>query len=297
MNTGNRSIRVAALGLAFLAVPLMALAGEKVDQSLAVPNDAVIQIENTRGKVAIAGWDKSEVEVVGELDDLAEKLIFEVDDKHVLIKVKIPQKNVNWGDGSDLRIRVPEGSRLGFNGVSSDVELKGVTGGASLRTVSGDIEISNVTNQLIANSVSGDIKVSGATGKVQFSTISGDMDLTMTTRQLRLDTVSGDVDVRLSDFSDLSAESVSGELTIDGKLATQGRVEISSVSGDVNLKLAEPVNARLNVRTGIGGDITNDINDDQPRDLFPGQQELKTTAGDGSGNISIRTVTADVKLN
>ena len=55
-----------------------ALAGESVDKSLAAPQDAVVSINNTRGEVTVRGWDQALVSVKGELDDLAQELVFVV---------------------------------------------------------------------------------------------------------------------------------------------------------------------------------------------------------------------------
>ena len=94
-----------------------------VDQSLAVPSDALISIDNTRGEVTIIGWDQAKVTVKGDLDDLAEAFIFDLKDQQVVIEVNVPRLDLNRGNGSNLTIQVPQESRVRFVGVSTDVEI------------------------------------------------------------------------------------------------------------------------------------------------------------------------------
>ena len=51
-----------------------ALAGLSVDETRAVNKDATIRIENLAGTITVTGWDRSEVQITGTLDDQAEKL-------------------------------------------------------------------------------------------------------------------------------------------------------------------------------------------------------------------------------
>lgn len=296
------SVRKAGSLLLFIALPLAAAvstvrAGERVDETRNVPRDAVITIENTRGDVDIIGWDEAAVSVAGELDDLAEAFIFEVDGRDVRIEVRMPRRDVNWGDGSDLKIQVPHESRVSFEGVSTDLVVESVRGGVRLHSVSGDIDVSDVEGEVMVKTVSGDVEVDDARGRARIASVSGDLELVMSVVDARVDSVSGDVEVQLREFDALFAETVSGELEVEGMLNPSGEIDLSSVSGDITLRLDPPVNATLRVRSGIGGDIYNDLNDVRPRDEFPSQQSLETTVGDGSGRIKITTVSADIRLN
>ncbi|XOV89898.1 MAG: DUF4097 domain-containing protein [Pseudomonadota bacterium] len=273
-----------------------ASAGEPVDRQASVNADPVVRILNTRGDVEIVGTGENLVTVTGELDDLAESLIFDADQDRVLIEVKMPKRDVNWGDGSDLRIRVPRASRVSFEGVSTDLEVREVQGGAQLRTVSGDIQLRDMSGRLVVNSVSGDIEIAGSEGRTSVSSISGDLDIKMNGVELDFETVSGDVDIEMTDITRLTGRSVSGEVDVNGRLIGKGEIDLNSVSGDIGLQLSEPVNASLRIKSGIGGDIRNGLTDESPRDVFPSQQELVTIVGDGSGTIRVGTVSADVRL-
>jgi DUF4097 and DUF4098 domain-containing protein YvlB len=290
---GQRSI------LSVLCVSCMAsvYGGEVVNETRPVPSDSTVEIRNTRGEIRISGWDKDEVSVAGELDDLATGLTFEVDGTLTIIKVEMPTRDVSYGDGSKLEIRMPVNGRVDFDGVSTDVTLTNIQGGVSVHSVSGDITGAQIAQRLIVNSVSGDISFEDAGGKAKFTTVSGDMELDLRSESVSLNAVSGDIRLRLQSFDTLLVSTVSGELDVSGTLSATGNISVNSVSGDVSLDLNAPVNARIDVNTGPGGDITNKLTKDEPRDVFPAQMVLKTKSGDGSASISVRTVTGDVELS
>lgn len=280
-----------------MTTPLYVTAGEEVDERRSVSGRGVVEIHNIRGEVEISGWNKDEVHISGELDDLAEELIFEVDGEFTLIRVKMPTRNISWGDGSDLEIRIPVKSRVDFNGVSTDLKLTNIEGGTAIHSVSGDIRADHIAKRILINSVSGNVEVDDATGKVKITTVSGDLKLDLSSTEVSVNTVSGEIDMDLAEFDSLMVSTVSGELEISGHLNDSGSISINSVSGDIDLRLTRPVNARIDAKAGPGGDIDNDMTEDEPRDIFPAQMELKSIAGDGSGSIRIKTVTGDISLS
>ena len=271
-------------------------AGEEVDSTLVAESNGSIRIINTRGEVDIYGWDENEIKVEGELDDLAEELIFEVDGSKARIEVRLPRSNINWGDGSDLEIYVPFNSSITLEGVSSDTTVKNIQGGLRLRSVSGDASIDSVGKLVMVKAVSGDIEVTESSGKANISTVSGEIDVEMASMDITLDTVSGDIEAELEQFSKLRVNAVSGDVSIEGQLVDSGDLDISTVSGDVRLNVESPVNASLTIETGPGGEIVNELSDHEPVDKFPAHMELNAELGDGSGKIILRTVSGDVRI-
>ena len=114
-------------------------AGQNVDETRAAEPSGIVRIHCTRGDLKIVGWDRAEIQVDGELDDLADRLIFVVQGDDTLIRVEMPETDVNWGDGSDLVVHVPNNSRLNVEAVSTDVKVSGVQGAIAVRTASGDV--------------------------------------------------------------------------------------------------------------------------------------------------------------
>jgi len=283
--------------VALCYLPGTLLAGEFVEKSLSAQPNGIVEIHNVRGDIKVLGWDKQEVEIRGELDDLAEELIFEKQGKVTLIRVKMPNKNVNHGDGSKLVINIPNGNRLDFSGVSTDLIIKNIDGGIDIRTVSGDVDGKNIHKQLFVTTVSGDIEFKDSSGRAKLGTVSGDIEGNLNSQGISANSVSGDVELELTEFDELSASTVSGDLKIEGKLKDDGEASLNNVSGDITLKLASKVNARANIKSGPGGSITNGLSSDKVKEIFPNQQKLQMTLGDGSGRIKIYTVSGSIRLS
>jgi DUF4097 and DUF4098 domain-containing protein YvlB len=95
----------------------------------------------------------------------------------------------------DFVLRVPPGTRLKANAVSSDVSVDGLTGQQSIRTVSGKIDNRGSASSLEVHSVSGNVTLSPkALADTQVRTVSGDVHLNLPANpdaMVHLSTVSG----------------------------------------------------------------------------------------------------------
>jgi DUF4097 and DUF4098 domain-containing protein YvlB len=274
----------------------LAWAGEDVDRSLAVDPEGMVEIFNPRGEIEVYGWDRAEVRVVGELDDLAERLRFEVHGNTTIIRVELPERNVNWGDGSELEIYLPATSMLKIDGVSAEVEVEGVAGAIAIRTITGDVEVQGIRSRTQINTVSGDVEVMEGTGSLTVVTTTGDCKAELDATSVSIDTMSGAVELELGAFDTLNLSSVSGTLEVEGRLNPAGRVSAQSVDGDIELRFGGPVNAQIRARTVAGGEIDNELTEDEPATLSSSQLLLETTSGDGSAEIHVSTVSGTIEL-
>ena len=86
-----------ALIFAVGLLPLVATAGQKIDEQINVPASKRIFIDNQRGDVRVEGWDKAELKISGELDDKAKGYRLEVEDDRIEFIVKMPRSgNLGW---------------------------------------------------------------------------------------------------------------------------------------------------------------------------------------------------------
>jgi DUF4097 and DUF4098 domain-containing protein YvlB len=279
-----------------LLIPTFSFAGDSVNETLSAESDGVVEIHNVRGDIKIIGWDKDEVSLSGELDDLTENLVFESRGKVTLIKVEIPKKNINHGDGSNLVINVPKSNRVDFNGISTDLIVKDISGGIDLRTISGDLDLSNLEKQISVNTISGDIRLKNSSGNAKIDTVSGEVEGNIDSKESSVNSVSGDVKLNFKEYNSLVVSSISGEIWISGQQLDSGKTSLSNVSGDITLAFNDKVNARAHISAGPGGEISNNLSSDKVKDIFPNQQKLSMTLGDGSGRIKIGTVNGSITL-
>ena len=124
--------------------------------------------------------------------------------------------------------------------------------------------------EVAIESVSGSVTVNGVDGETSIETVSGDVRLSSLPRLVEVEMVSGDLlmtDVGNDD--DLSAEAVSGRITIDGVRAP--RVDVEAVSATVVLTRVE--SRRVDVAT-VSGPVSFDGSLDAE-----GRYELESHSG------------------
>lgn len=294
------------------------LAGEKVDKSISAEDVKAVSIEVMRGKIDITGQSNANISVVGELDDEAEKFIFEKSGNLVTIKVKMPrQKGRNWkGNGSELAIKLPKNVKVNFQGVSTDINIEDNDKGVEVKTVSGNIIASNLAQRVELSVVSGDIKSESLSGKVNLSTVSGsisdqsssgrvqlkavsgDIEISSTATDVSLSVVSGDVDFELAEVDDLKVSSVSGDVEGQLTLNDDGNIKMSGVSSDFDIKLQKNVSANFKISSSAGGRIKNNLtNDKVKRAKYGPSSKLNFSTGDASGTFKASVVSGEIKIS
>lgn len=129
------------------------------------------------------------------------------------------------GTNGDVDISAVYPSQLYVKTVNSDIDVNLPQGNMpltllTLQNTSGDIDAEAYAEKCVVNTVSGDIDLNGRMDMLTIHTTSGDIDLEAEVETLECRTVSGDVD---------------GTLT---SLALR-QVNVSTISGDVDLSLPE----------------------------------------------------------
>jgi len=125
---------------------------------------------------------------------------------------------------------------------------------------------------VVAMGVSADISISGSEGEsISAESVSGDVTVEAQTERLDLSSVSGDVDFQGSSTR-TSVESVAGDIDVEG---VSGEVTLSTVSGDVDLEAGEINHGKF--------------------DTVSGTLELDLSI-DSGGRLTIESMSGDVYL-
>ena len=271
-------------------------AGEAVDRTLDVSANGLVRIENVRGRIAVEGWDRDQVQVVGTLDDQTKSFTFETSGATTTVRVETPN-NLNRGEGSNLVIHVPKASRVRADLVSAELHLTDLNGGVDGKTVSGDIEAADVGDRIELATVSGDVRLARGAGPTSFSSVSGDIQADADTTEIKISTVSGKARVTSTGrVRELTMHSVSGDLEVGAGLADGARVKGSTTSGDIRLAINPDAGVVVELKTTAGGGIRNTLTQDKPNRSISGAQILDLTLGNGQGGVELTTVSGRVEL-
>ena len=307
-------------GVLMASVSFNSVAQQPVDKTIDISAGTQIYLNNERGELEVITHDKSQVRLVGTLDENAEELIFELRGNGVRIEVRTPEQNgwsYNDEKGSELTLYMPSTSPLKVEGVSMDVRASDLQAGTDITLVSGDIKLTNAARDVLLKTVSGDIKASQLAGDVTLETVSGDItdienaatvakyqavsgDVDVqsdTLKRFQLQNVSGDVEMRLPAVDSGDVKNVSGDVDITLGLNDTASLDASSVSGDLNFRLLGEVNATFDLKANAGGDIVNGITDakaDESR--WGASSSLDFTAGSGAARVKMSTVSGTIEI-
>ncbi|MGE7138614.1 DUF4097 family beta strand repeat-containing protein [Luteibacter sp. NPDC031894] len=280
-----------------------AFASTPINLSKDIRPNARISIENVKGEVTVTAWDKNQVQVSGTLGEGARPLQIEGDERNVDIHVEGDEKKgrwFSWGNDSSmqatiLNVRVPRSVDVQINVVSAPVSIDGLDGGRiDVESVSGRIRANLRSPEVSMQTVSGTIDLAGRAGRADLQTVSGDITAPAVGEKVDAQTVSGRMTIGGGPWKEASFSTVSGDTQVNGGLINGGKIDVDSMSGDVQLQLPTNTSARLEAST-FSGDLRSDWGNTSNGDDGPGK-ELKTTIGAGDGYIHVESFSGDVRL-
>lgn len=176
----------------------------------------------------------------------------------------------------DITIMVPRECPVRLNLVTANAVVTGLSGRVSVKTASGDVTLDGVTGSIDANTATGGIEAQRLSGSVSFNSVSGDLALAR-----------GAVER-------LTAHSLSGKITTDVDLRDGGSVRVSTVSGEVTIRLPESVSAKVNLNS-VGGRVDSAFNGLGRQDR-PMTKSLSGTLGGGGASLSVNSVSGAITL-
>ena len=259
-NLRNTSHWIAAVSILLLAASA-AWAEGRVEEIRDLDRNGSVTIENLAGTIVVKGWDRGEVKVDARLGRGAEELEIDSDGDSIDIEVVLRSgRNINV-EGTDLDIWVPHGVELSIETVNCDVDIEDLTGAVEVESVSGHIRISGDLEEIDVESVSARIEIEAS-----------------------------------SSLRDLSVDTVSSKVTVEGDFHRSGDYELETVSGTLELRIPADLCADFEVET-FSGDIKNELG---PRARKTSQyvpsQELSFSTCSGGASFSLSSFSGTVRI-
>jgi hypothetical protein len=151
-----------------------------------------------------------------------------------------------------------------------------------------------VGGQVDVRGVSGDTTLVGLAGPVRADTVSGTLEAQALTGDLRFNSISGDLTV-VEAGSSVKAESVSGSMIVDlDPAARRTDVSLTSVSGEIAIRLPQPADAEVEAHTA-GGTVSSAFEDLRVGGPW-GAKRITGRLGAGNGSLKATTVSGSIAL-
>ncbi|MFB6620585.1 DUF4097 domain-containing protein [Streptomyces sp. NPDC085524] len=185
-----------------------------------------------------------------------------------------------WERSAAVTLTVPAATHVRVAVVDATAFVSGISGGTDVNGVSGDATLVGLSGQVKAHTVSGGVEVQSVTGELGFHSVSGGLTVVDgTATSVRADSVSGDMLI---------------DLDLDPAAARPVDIALTSVSGQVAIRLPHPADARIEANTATGG-VSNAFEDLRVSGQF-GSKRITGTLGAGTGTLRATTVSGGIAL-
>lgn len=179
-------------------------------------------------------------------------------------------------DRAVVTITVPMSCPVQLGVLSASAVVSGMRSGASVRALSGDITLDGVTGETTAETMSGEVAVCDCDGTIRLKSMSGGLTLAGG----RLDS--------------LEADTMSGQVTADVALTPVGSVHVSTMTGDVTLRLPSDSDAQVRLKSASGA-VHSDFSSLRTVKA-PASHTVSGNVGAGTGHVSVTTISGSVAL-
>jgi hypothetical protein len=300
---------VTAVGIAIVAAPVTGVAQSRPDTTFTLSRNALVDITVRAGYLVVRGTDRDDAELrtsgtgytlkssaVGVVIASARNIVSNSFNGST-------RRPTSSRDSDDARVEltVPRGSRVVINAGRADVELRAIDGDVEVHSSSGDINLMRLGGRAIVETLSGDLLIDEGVRDLRVTSSNGDVIVHGLRGSANVHTTSGDVTLSGASVPNVTIESISGDVAFEGSIASDGRFQMSSHSGDLVLRLAENSRGTVEFFTH-NGEMTTTIPltmsgstaDLRNRDNRPGQRFV--FGGGGSALFSISTFNGDVRI-
>ncbi len=295
----RRSVTALCVGTAVAMIASLTphvVMAQATDTSFAVSRNAVIDISLRSGRLIVRGGDRSNAELRTSRTD------YRLRSAGVGVTLAIGTDGRNQRSSSsrgDVQLLVPRGVKLVVNGMTGDVSVSDVDGDVEVQVLSGDIEVRSLGGRAILSTLSGDVRVNEVAGGLRLTTVSGDITASAVRGDLDVNTTSGDVVVNAGQVRRVQFNSVSGDITLEGTLVADARLQLTTHSGDVMLRLPENAAGQLEVST-FSGTVSGGTMTFLPGTVGARRDRSATLyefGGGGSARIAVSTFNGDITLS
>lgn len=283
---------------------LFASAEEKIEEVYSLDRDGKVYLDNVSGNIVVKSWKKKEIKIlarkVSEKEESLDKVNIEINQTNGNIRINTKYENT-WGLSKSANVSVhydllvPDRAQIRLKSVSGDIEAFNIGGPVDLETVSGKINLAEAGMGAKCKSVSGSVYAEKITGDTELNSTSGKVHAKDIKGSVEAHSVSGSVVLEMvSKAEEIEAESISGNIKMQGELSPGGNYEFKTISGGVRLELPSKSNFELEAST-MSGSLHCDFDIEISGKML--RKKMEGVAGKGGAILKISTLSGGIKIN
>jgi hypothetical protein len=243
-----------------------------------------LDVDASRGRVAIQAWDRDAVRVVGTPAGVAA-----VTSVGNLVRVRPGGER---GGNTELRISVPRWMAVRVQGNQVDVSVRGTEADVAVETVLGDVVVEGGSGRITVRAIQGRVSLRGPRGRVEVTTLGG-IEVEDAVGELVLETTNGAIRMQRIRSSLARASTVNGSVSYDGTINDDGRYSFTTHNGSITVAVPAAANATVSASTFNGAfeaefpvQLTGTTRD----------RQIHFNLGSGGGRIELESFNGEIRL-
>lgn len=281
---------------------------ETFSRSVKVGAQGELDLQNMSGSITVTrgGGNELKIDAVKKAraatDEAAREMLqlvtIEVSERAGRVEVRtryphVDRERQRRGEHRNMNVSVaynitaPAGTRMRLNSMSGGISVSDIGGELSLEAMSGHITVERAARLVAAKTMSGHVTITDAKSDAMLTTgsMSGDVTLKqVTAREITAEVISGTITLTDVACDRLGAQTTSGNVNFEGKLADRGRYKFGAHSGNIKIALAGDTGFSLDANSW-GGHVKSELT---LKDTEQGVADFRRTRGSG-GNSGGRT--------
>ncbi len=285
---------ILALGLTLLTSQAKLAAQERIDRGYRASSDVVLRIFNLAGQTRVTAWDHDSIKVTGTVSP-GGRFFGGGDRTMAKLGVEDPQGRQPT---ATLEVWVPRRARVWVKSGSADVTVSGVSGEVEVMSVTGAVQLEGAPRVATLESIEGNVSVVGAATVLRVRTGGGSVRIDEVRGDVSVVTVAGAITVTSAEVLSARLETASGAVIFRSGVAADGRIEVDTHDGPVDLTLPPSLDGRFDL-SAVKGKLMIELpgyrpkrGDDRSAVFATGK---RSSAGGGVG-VTVRTFSGQVRI-
>lgn len=269
--------------------------------ALSVAENINLKLCITQSNVKINGWNRSELRIFTDEDEIAYKILEKNAESGKPVWVMVTGGAGSRGDcitDSDVNIDVPVNATIDIQGREGNIRIDSVKK-AVIKNVGGRLSVKNVSGGISAGTYEGDIVAEDISGSISLETSIGNILVNgvkagQVGDTFNLKTSNGTISLANVEHRQITATSISGSINFDGSFLNSGVYRFNTMFGGISLTLPGDSSCKITSTYGSGTFVSDFGQTSFGSSAKP--RSTETVIGSGDAAVNVMSNSGSIRL-